>query len=135
MQVKKVAERIGVLERMGAIGPEEAAAVGAELLDRNDGRHRAAGNLLDQGRLTVAVGPHRPRLQRGRLRMSVQRHGHAAGHEQHADNEAQRHEDVGRPAPQVDVEIAHVLVAAQAADDRQQGRHADHRRNEPASSR
>ena len=113
---------------MRAIGTEEAASVGAELLGRNDGRDRAAGNLLDQCRLAIAVGPHRPRLQRGCVRMSVQRHRHAARHEQHSDNEAERHKDVCRPAPQIDIEIAHVLVAAQPANNCHQGGHPDHRR-------
>ena len=126
---QEVAEGVGVFERMGAIDAEEPASIGAELLDRDDGRHGTAGNLLDQGRLTVGVGPHRSRIDGGRRRIPVQGHGHAAGDEQHADNEAQRNEDVGRAAPQIDVEVSHVLVAAKPADDRQQGRHADHRRN------
>ena len=44
----------------GRIGSEEAAAIGAELLDGDDGRHGAAGNLLDQGGLTIAVVPIAP---------------------------------------------------------------------------
>ena len=31
---------------MGGVGAEEAAAVGAEVLDRQDRRHRAAGDRL-----------------------------------------------------------------------------------------
>ncbi len=51
--VEIVASRRGVLERMGRVGAEEAAAVGAQVLDRHDGRHRAAGNHL---RLRLALG-------------------------------------------------------------------------------
>ena len=127
---QEIAEGIRVFKGMRGIGAEEPASIGAKLLRRNDRRDRAAGDLLDQCRLTIAVGAHCPRLQRGRVRMSVQRHRHAAGHEQHTDNEAERHEDVGRPTPQIDIEIAHVLVAAQPANNRHQGGHPDHRRKD-----
>ena len=41
--LQQVGERRGVLERMRRVGVEEAAAVGAELLDRLLGRDRALG--------------------------------------------------------------------------------------------
>ena len=56
---------VGILERMRAVGAEEAAAVGAELLDGDDRRDRATGNLLRLGG-AVVVGPHRARLRRSR---------------------------------------------------------------------
>ena len=125
---QKIAKCIGVLERVRSVGPKEAAAVGAELFHRDDGRDRAAGNLLDQG-FTAVVCSHRSRLQRYRLRVPCQGHRHATGDEQQPHNKAQRHKDVGRSSPQIDVEIAQVLVAAQTPDHRQQSRHADHRRD------
>ena len=53
---QKVGPGAGVLEGMRRVGAEEAAAVGAEVLDRDDGRHRAAGDLLRQG-LPLVVLP------------------------------------------------------------------------------
>ena len=115
---------------MGAVDREEAAAVGAELLGGDDRGNRAAGDGLREDRLTVGSRAHRSGFERRDLRSTLEGHRHAAGDQEHADDEAQRHEEVGHSAPHVQVEVAHVLVAAQAADDRQQGGEPDHRRED-----
>ena len=68
--LEQVAPGARVLERMRRVRPEEAAAVGAELLDRDLGGHRADGDRLG-------------RPARGaRLGGASKRHRHAGRHQQ-----------------------------------------------------
>ena len=116
---QEVGPAVRVLERMGAVGAEEAAAVGAECL---------IATIAATGPRAISCGlacrrrpsPIAPASTVVALALPSQRHRHAAGDQQHADDQAQRHEEIRDAAPQVDVEVAHVLVAAQAADDRHQ---------------
>ena len=50
---------------------------------------------------------------------AIQRHRHAGRDQQHAHDEGQRQEQVDDPAPQVEIEVAQVPIAAQSTDDRQ----------------
>ena len=99
----------GVLERMGAVRPKPAAAIGAELLDGEKRRHGSARNhLLDA-------------LQGHCLGRALKRHRHSADHHQRCHNKSnwQQHEKGG--ALHVDEEIAEVLAPGEAARQRRQG--------------
>ena len=57
IDLEQVAQGVGVFERVRRVGPEEAAAVGAELLDGDFGRHGTDGDrlraVLERGRLAA----------------------------------------------------------------------------------
>ena len=126
---EEVAPGAGVLEGMCRVGAEEAAAVGAQVLDGDDGRHGAATDLLGI-RLAAVVVAHRSRFERGHVGRRLERHRHAVGQEDHAHDQAGRQEHVDDDAPHVDVEVAHVGVAAKPADDGREGTKAHARRDE-----
>ena len=89
------------------VGAEEAAAVGAQLLDGDDGRHRSAGDRL-QPWLSLVVVPIAPGSTVATSALPSKRHRHARRDQQHAHDEGQRQEHIDDPAPQIDVEVAHV---------------------------
>ena len=92
--LQHVGPGVGVLERMRRIGVEEAAAVGAELLDDLLARHRPDGN-----------GLLRP-FQRGRVDGAGERLRHAERDEDESEDERDRQEDVKGDARHIDPEIA-----------------------------
>ncbi len=79
---QEVAPGTGVLKRVRRVGPEETAAVGAQVLDRNNGRDRAAGDLLRQ-RL-VFLHAHGPGFECCQLQGAFEGHRHAGGYQQDA---------------------------------------------------
>ena len=92
--LEKVGPGVGVLERMRRIGVEEAAAVGAELLDDLLARHR----------------PDRDGLLRAFQRRCVDRAGqrlrHAERDEDQRADDRDRQQEVERDPRQIDPEIA-----------------------------
>ena len=76
-----------VLERVGRVRAEEAAAVGAGLLDRHQRGHRAAGDGLGLHLGGRAV-------ERRRLGRRLERHRHARADQQDGDDHGHGHEDV-----------------------------------------
>ena len=101
-----------VLERVGRVGAEEAATVGAGLLDRHQGGHRAAGD-----RLGFHLG--RGAVEGRRLGRRLERHRHPRPDQQDGDDHGDGNENEDKPAHQVEVEVAHVRVATQAAQGRE----------------
>ena len=94
---------------MGGIRPEEATTVGPDLLDGRQRSHRAA---------TDGLGVH---LGRGAVEWRcfdrpLEGHRHSVGHQQERQDHTQRDEDEYQDPHQVDVEVAHGLVAAQRPD-------------------
>ena len=89
-----VAPGVGVLERVRRIGVEEAAAVGAELLDDFLARHRSDRN-----------GLLRP-FERGRVDGAGESLRNAERHKDEGENHRDRQEDVERHPGQIDPEIA-----------------------------
>ena len=77
---EEVRPRVRVLVGMGRVGAEEAAAVGAEMLDGDDGGDRTAGDFLRFGG-TAFVAAHRSRFERRDFGRRLERHGHAVGHQ------------------------------------------------------
>ena len=108
-----------VLEGMGRVGVEEAAAVGAQLLDGDlaGGRPDGDGLLRHDGRVR---GPER--LDQLGDRIGTPRLHHALRHEQQGPHQRERQQHVERGAGQVDPEVADgaLLRAGKAAD---QGHH------------
>ncbi len=98
----EVAEGRGVLERVRGVGVEEAAAVGAEHLDRHLARD----------------GPERDRLlgafERRRLGIGTERLRDALPHEEQRVDGAERQQHVERAAGEVDPEGAERLGARRA---------------------
>ena len=78
---------------MGGIGVEEAAAVGAEFLDRLLARHRPEGGLLGA-------------FERRHVDGAVKRLRHAERNERERDDDRERQQHVKRDAGQIDPEIA-----------------------------
>ncbi len=147
--LEKVRERRRVFERVRRIDVVEAAAVGAELLDRDlrrrgpernrlFGRRRLLGDriaLLVLERL--AVGPvlrvvvsHR--LDQRHRRVLVERLRHALAHQHERQDDRQRQQDVDRRADEIGPEVADAarFLAGEAADQRDEHRHSGGRRDE-----
>ncbi len=102
-----VAPGAGVLVGVGRVGAEEAAAVGAEVLDGQHGGHRTASDGL-RLRPAVIARAHRVRLDRGCGGGLLERHRHARRHQQDTAKQAGRDEHVGDHSPHIEVVIAHV---------------------------
>ena len=111
---------VGFSYGMGRVGAEVAAAVGAELLDRDD----AGGDAAGDGLLGALDG--------GRLGRSLEGHRRALPHQQDGDDERQRQEQPHRRPGHVDVEVAdgRQAVAGQRPDRRHRRRHAGGRGDE-----
>ena len=92
---------------MGRVRPEEAAAVGAELLDRDHRRHRAHGDRLrlDLARPSIGFAWTAPSNVIGT----------PVATSEHRDDERERHEHEDEAPHHVQVEVAQMRVAAQAA--------------------
>ena len=90
----KLVSGFGILERMGGVGVEEAAAVGAEHLDDFLRSHRSLGDHL--------LGA----FERRRLGIGAEILRHALPDEEQADDDRDRQQDVERAAGQIDPEIA-----------------------------
>ena len=103
----EVRERRRVLVRMRRIRTEVAAAVGPELLDRDDAGGDAAGDLL--------LGP----LDRRRRGGALERHRRALPDHEDGHEQRERQEQAERRAGQIDIEIAELsqAIAGQAAND------------------
>ena len=116
----EVRERGRVLERHRAVHVEEAAAVGAQLLDRDlrGGRAEREGLV---GALEGRVG-----------HVAAERLDHALRDEHERPDEGERQQDVEQRAGEVLPEVAELLRAAarEAADHGGQHRHADRRGHE-----
>ena len=114
---------------MGRIGVEEAAAVGAKLLDGDLRGRRAHGDRLLGHRLAVGV---LGRLNQRRLLVGLERLHHALRNQQQGHNDRQRQQDIERAADQVDPEVADRGAGAshEAADQRHQHGHAGGGRDE-----
>ncbi len=81
----EVGERVGVFERMGRVGVEEASAVGAQHLDDFLGSHRALGDHSAwRPRSVVAFG------------VGAEVLGHALPDEEQPDDDRNRQQDVER---------------------------------------
>ena len=116
----EVRQRRRILEGMRGVGVEEAAAVGAEHLDRD-----LRGDRADRDGLLGA-------FQRGCLDIRPERLRHALpDQEQRVDN-ADRHQDVERATGDIDPEVADRLhrSARKAADQRDREHDAGRRRQE-----
>ena len=98
---------VGFSNGMGRVRPEEAAAVGPELLDRDLGRDRTHRDRLGTP------------LQRLRLGGALEGHRHATRYQQYGQHQGQRHQHEDHRPRRIQVEVAQVLVAAQPADHRQ----------------
>ena len=116
----EVRQRRRVLERMRGIGVEEAAAVGAEHLDRD-----LRGDRADRDGLLGA-------FQRRRLDIGAERLRHALPDQEQRVDDADRQQDVERAAGEIDPEIADGLHrgAREAADQRDGEHDAGRRRQE-----
>ena len=118
--LEEVRPRPGVLERVGGVGVEEAAAVGAELLDRLLRRDRSTlDRLLD-------AGERLDRVRRGEVLDDP------TDEEEDRGDGGQGQEDAERRAGQVDPEVADPVRAhpGEAADDRSGDGDARRRRDE-----
>ena len=116
----RLRERVGVLERVRRVGVVEAAAVGAELLDRLLAGHRTAREVLG------GAGDGRDGVRVGEVL-----HG-AGGDQQDRRHHAEREQDAHAAADQVDPEVADPVGAraGEAADERHRDGHPDGRRRE-----
>ena len=148
-QFQEIRQRIRILERMRRVDVEEAAAVGAELLDGDLRRRGPERDRLLGGRrllgdrvalvvlqrlpvravLRVVVGHRLDERDGGVL---VERLHDALAHQHQRKDERKRQQDVDRRPHEVEPEIADVvdLLAGEAADQRDQHRHARRGRNE-----
>ena len=126
---EEVRRRGRVLERMGGVHAVEAASVGAEHLDRDDGGDGADDDRLGL-RQAFVVEAHRAGLERRRDLGAVEGHRHALLHEDDAEDERERHVDVNGDAPHIDEEIADRGLAAEGADDRRERAEAHRSRQE-----
>ena len=90
----EVRQRRRVLERMRGIGVEEAAAIGAEHLDRD-----LRGDRPDRDGLLGA-------FERGRIHVWAQRLRDALPDQEQRIDDADRQQDVERAARDIDPEIA-----------------------------
>ena len=104
--LEQVGQRARVLERMRRVGVEEAAAVGAELLD---GVLRGDRPLRDD-----LLGA----FQRRRLGVGVEVLRHAADDQHQRDDDRERQQDVEHAAGQIDPEVADRLRAERRAKPR-----------------
>ena len=91
---RMLVQAFGILERMRGIGVHEAAAVGAELLDRLLARHRPDRNGL--------LGA----FERRRVDRTGQRLRHAERDEDEREDDRDRQQDVENDAAHIDPEIA-----------------------------
>ena len=94
----QVGDRVRVLERMGGVGVEEAAAIGAELLDRY-----LRGDRALRDRLLGA-------FERRRVDVGAEVLRHALPDQAQRDDDRQRQQHVERAARQIDPEIADRLA-------------------------
>ena len=92
MHSRRLVQALGFSKGWARVGAEEAAAVGAKLLDGDDGGHWAAGDGLCLV-LPVGVYVHRPGDRGG----AVGGHRHAARHQGQGHDEVERHEEVDEP--------------------------------------
>jgi hypothetical protein len=116
----QVGDRVRVFERMRRVGVEEAAAIGAEHLDR-----QLRGNRADGNRLLGA-------LERGGIDIGAHRLRHAEIDEHQRHDDAERQQDVEGGAGHIDPEIADRLAgcARKGADEGHGNRNAGGRRHE-----
>ena len=98
----EVRQRRRVLERMRGIGVEEAAAVGAEHLDRD-----LRGDRADRDGLLGA-------FERRRLDIGAERLRHALPDQEQRVDDADRQQDVERAARDIDPEIADGAASTRA---------------------
>ena len=111
VQLDHVRDDRGVLQRGGGVCTQEAAAVGAQVLDDlkcGDGTH---GDGLEGA------------LQCIHHDVGVEVLGHALPHQQQAAHDGERQQQAGGDAGQVGEEVAHVVLglAGQPADERDAG--------------
>ena len=120
MHLHEIRQRGRVLERMRRIGVEEAAAIGAEHLDRD-----LRGDRADRDGLLGA-------FQRGGVDIGAERLRHALPDQEQREEHADREQDVERAAGDIDPEIADGLGrgAREAADQRDRQHDAGRRRQE-----
>ena len=102
----KFDERVRVLERMRGVGVEEAAAIGAEHLDRE-----LRGDRARRDRLLRA-------FERRRVDIGAERLRHAAQDVEQRQHDADRQQHVERGAGQIDPEIADRLARSARAKPR-----------------
>ncbi len=116
----QVGDRVRVLEGVGGVGVEDAAAVGAELLDR-----LLAGGGEQGDRLLGA-------FQRGRIGVGGKGLRLAQRHKGQGDDDRQRQQDVEADAGQIDPEVANLVatVGRECARHRRRNRNAGRRRQE-----
>ena len=95
----KLQIRPGVFERMRAVRPEEAAAVGAELFDRQKGGDRAAGNGLGGA------------FQRGGHGGAVEGHRHANPRVDQRPERGEREQEQDQNAGDIALEVAEIAAA------------------------
>ena len=98
----EVRQRGRVLERMRGVGVEEAAAIGAEHLDRD-----LRGDRADRDGLLGA-------FERGRIDIGAERLRHALPDQEQRVDDADRQQDVERAAGDIDPEIADRLASRRA---------------------
>ncbi len=127
--LEEVAERRRVLERMRRVDVEEAAAVGAELLDRDLRGRRPHGQRLLGDRRAVGVGRG---LDEGHRLIRFEVLHHALRDQRERQHERQGQQDVERAAREVHPEVADVRAGAipEAPEQRHEDRHPAGRRDE-----
>ena len=102
-----------VLERVGRVRAEEAAAVGPGLLDRHQRGHRARGRSSG----SPSWWPRRRAVVACAAASNVI--GTPVADQQDGDHHGHGHEDEDQAPHQVEVEVAQVRVAPQPAEGRQ----------------
>ena len=105
---------------MRRIGAEEPAAVGPQVLDGNDRGDRAAGRFLLPLVWPSVVGPIAPGSTVATWREPSSVMGTPSARRITPITRLAGTNVIGEHAPHVEVVVAHVRVAAQAADDRRQ---------------
>ena len=110
--LQAIGPEIGILQRVGGIGAEKPAAIGTQLLDRDKGGRRPAGDRLGHP------------FQSGGARRAIKGHRHAAHGNETADDDRQRQEHPYRCALHVEEEIAHARLSANPACQSDQRRDA-----------
>ena len=105
-QLSDVGDDGRVLQRGGGVGTQEAAAVGADVLDDLQRGHGAHGDIL----LSPLNGGHR--------HVGIEILGDALPDQEHAADDGKRNQNAGGHLDQISIEVAHVVLAlaSQSAD-------------------
>ena len=106
VELHQIADDGGVLNGSRGVGTQEAAAVGADVLDDLQRGHGAHGDIL----LSPLNGGHR--------HVGIEILGDALPDQEHAADDGKRNQNAGGHLDQISIEVAHVVLAlaSQSAD-------------------